>query len=129
MDKKCFYCNRPEVIGELELSKFEPVYFCSESCRAEINYFMNYYKSNEKWFFIFIGIVLFLIPLFFLTSDLSRDIIIFGQIIIVGVVAIKFPFPTPETSRWLGLKRSIVYTRWLGYTLVIGGLLATCFLG
>ena len=127
MDKKCFYCNRPEVIGELELSKFEPVCYCSESCRAEINYFMNYYKSYEKWSFIAIGIVLFLMPLFFLTSDLSREMTLFGQIIMVGVVAIKFPLPTPETSRWLGLKRSVVYTRWLGFTLVIGGLLAIFF--
>lgn len=124
MDRSCLNCKSPEVVGQIELSKYEKIDYCSDSCKTEIENFMGYWQRNQKWFCISLGIILFLMPLFLLFSpDSNKDFVLLVQFALMGILMIKFPFGTPETNKWLGLKRTIALTKGFGVLLVVSVLI------
>lgn len=46
---------------------------------------------------------------------------------LIGLVIVLFPFATPETVKWMGLKRAIIAVRTTGFLTIIFGI-AFCFL-
>lgn len=89
-------------------------------------------KNGRLFLTLIIGLTLFLpfIALIGMAFSFSGSIILISVGIItslIGVVIILFPFATPETVKWIGLKKAITTARVTGiFTVLLG--IAFCFL-
>lgn len=128
---RCAYCNKDAVeklpldlgIGSANL------HYCSESCKDEIT---KYIEEVKRYKGLFLGLILGSILIMVLVNGI---IIAINQnprlmalttcvaVGIVGITIIIFPFSTPETVRWLGIKKARIVTRILGLILIVVGLL------
>ena len=91
---KCKYC------GKVLKSNFE---FCDDEC--ENRYKETAEKDSGKIKFLAAGIILgFLIMFYGILSN--RDFMIGIGIIVMGMDIVLLPFTTPETTAFLGYKKS-----------------------
>ena len=108
--KKCRYCGK-----ELN-SNFE---FCSNEC--ENSYRKIIEKDRQKIKYFMIGIILGFLVMFY-GITLNSDFIIGIGIIVMGIDVVVLPFTTPETTTFLGYRKSKVVGRMLGILLIAVGL-------
>lgn len=108
--KKCRYCGK-----ELN-SNFE---FCSNEC--ENSYRKIIEKDRQKIKYFMIGIILGFLVMFY-GITLNSDFIIGIGIIVMGIDVVVLPFTTPETTTFLGYRKSKVVGRILGILLIAVGL-------
>lgn len=94
--KKCRYCGK-----ELN-SNFE---FCSNEC--ENSYRKIIEKDRQKIKYFMIGIILGFLVMFY-GITLNSDFIIGIGIIVMGIDVVVLPFTTPETTTFLGYRKSKV---------------------
>lgn len=111
--KKCRYCGK-----ELN-SNFE---FCSNEC--ENSYRKIIEKDRQKIKYFMIGIILGFLVMFY-GITLNSDFIIGIGIIVMGIDVVVLPFTTPETTTFLGYRKSKVVGRILGILLIAVGLQIT----
>ena len=108
--KKCRYCGK-----ELN-SNFE---FCSNEC--ENSYRKIIEKDRQKIKYFMIGIILGFLVMFY-GITLNSDFIIGIGIIVMGIDVVVLPFTTPETTTFLGYRKSKVVGRILGILLIAVGM-------
>ena len=109
--KKCRYCGK-----ELN-SNFE---FCSNEC--ENSYRKIIEKDRQKIKYFMIGIILGFLVMFYGIISNNNVFIIGIGIIVMGIDVVVLPFTTPETTTFLGYRKSKVVGRILGILLIAVGL-------
>ena len=108
--KKCRYCG-------IELNSI--FVFCSIVC--ENSYRKIIEKDRQKIKYFMIGIILGFLVMFY-GITLNSDFIIGIGIIVMGIDVVVLPFTTPETTTFLGYRKSKVVGRILGILLIAVGL-------
>lgn len=104
--------------------------YCSETCHHEIvSYAQRIYNESNRFLLLILGSVLSFLPLLllvFLTpyqhifSALATAI----PLILVGLVIIRYPFATPETVGFWGIRNSIRLAKRVGVIMILAGLSA-----
>jgi len=97
---------------------------CSEECKKEVEEFSEYVNKNAVKFLILIlsGAFSF-VPFLFLGVFIKNNI--FGimsmscPLIIIGITVIKYPFSTPETNSFFGIRKTIKLTRIIGIIFIV----------
>lgn len=91
--------------------------------------FVNYGRSFLIAIFGLLTLLLLsiFIGVFFSFSDTVILISIGVITCLIGGGIMLFPFSTPETAKWFGLKRAINWTRISGFVIILFGI-AICFL-
>lgn len=131
---RCLYCNKSSAAAPLtesttKLTGFASsgYYYCSEACHEGILQFDKRVKENSARFLVLITVsALSFIPLLVL-SFLSEYGSVFIPLscalplICIGIVLIMYPFATPETNNWWGIRKSIKVVKRSGYALVLCG--------
>lgn len=128
---KCVWCNgRDGRLEELSVSGipgYGPRRRVHPEHRAETVEFFE--RAQREWSRALIAIVslsvllMFAVPLSILLGSELLTVILAG----VGSVAIavlvwRYPFPTPQTIRWLGIRRSVAVARGAALVLSLSGL-------
>lgn len=128
---RCYYCHKENAEGVVKISsgsassaKVE-VPYCSEDCKEQLIKFSDYAEKNVTKF-----LLLLFIPL--MTMILGNgiiaamnynasyaDYITSAAVLIISLTIIKFPFATPQTNDWLGVKRAVLGVRIMGGALMI----------
>lgn len=89
----------------------------------------NRFVNSGRFFLISILGLTVLLPVSGLVGivfSFSSSIILFPVGIItslIGVVIVLFPFTTPETVEWLGLKNGIIVARITGFVTIVVGII------
>jgi len=107
---KCIYCKADHTTD-----------FCSYECREKTYEFAAFANKYFKLFIL--GIILphfLMIPGFIFLDYIS--FFLGAMFFIWGVLIIFLPFTTPDTVRWLGLKKAITVGRWCGVFMIAMGL-------
>lgn len=92
----------------------------------------RFVKQGRLFLVLIIGLTLILPAsvLVSLITSFPESIILLsvgGITVLIGGVIVLFPFATPETAKWLGLKRAMTAARLAGlFTILLG--IAICFL-
>ena len=108
--KRCKYCGK-----ELN-SNFE---FCSDECKD--NYRKITKKDAYKIKYFILGIIIgFLVMFYGVVSNTSP--VIGAGIIVMGIDIVILPFTTPETTAFLGYRKSKVAGRILGILVIAVGI-------
>ena len=108
--KKCKYC------GKKLNDNFE---FCNSNCENCYEKMVD--KDNHKIKYFILGIILGFLVMFY-GITLNSDFIIGIGIIVMGIDVVVLPFTTPETTTFLGYRKSKVVGRILGILLIAVGL-------
>ncbi|MGE5404266.1 MAG: hypothetical protein ACM3PP_04945 [Candidatus Saccharibacteria bacterium] len=126
---KCSYCNKAGAENKITLNTWSGIgkanrdfYYCSETCRQGIESFADFVNKNANLFIMVVTLsvlAMSFMSVFFLYSLLAVGCIT----IFLGLFIIKYPFATPQTNGWLGIKRAVGLTRILGAVLGVVGIL------
>ncbi|PKM76909.1 MAG: hypothetical protein CVU90_10045 [Firmicutes bacterium HGW-Firmicutes-15] len=122
---KCAYCNKSDVESRVSINTWDGLgrrdqdfYYCSDVCLREIEDFSEYVNQNAKRFLVFVGvIVLSMVFSNGLPGNASLIVSIAG--LILGILLIKYPFATPLTNQWLGIKKAVLIVRGLGFGIAL----------
>jgi YHS domain-containing protein len=134
---RCLYCNASAETSPLkqETGKIAGLghgfYFCSESCHHEIVHYAQKVNSESNRFLLLILgsslsflpflLLVFLTPYHTLFSALATAM----PLLLVGLVIIRYPFVTPETIKFWGIRKSIAVAKKAGIVMIIAGAIAT----
>ena len=108
--KKCRYCGK-DLNGNIE--------FCSDECESHYKKAMEKDELKVKYFIL--GIILGFLVMFYGIISNSRFLVGMGSIV-MGIDVILFPFTTPETTAFLGYKKSKFVGRIAGILLIAVGI-------
>ena len=108
--KKCRYCGK-ELDSDLE--------FCSNECENSNRKIIEIDRHKIKYFIL--GIILGFLVMFYGVVS-SRNCMIGGGIIVMGITVVLLPFTTPETIALFGNKKSRFIGRILGMILIAVGI-------
>ena len=109
--KKCRYCGK-ELDSDLE--------FCSNECENSYRKIIENDRHKIKYFIL--GIILGFLVMFYGVVS-SRNCMIGGGIIVMGITVVLLPFTTtPETIALFGNKKSRFIGRILGMILIAVGI-------
>ena len=108
--KKCRYCGK-ELDNNLE--------FCSNECENSYRKIIENDRHKIKYFIL--GIILGFLVMFYGVVS-SRNCMIGGGIIVMGITVVLLPFTTPETIALFGNKKSRFIGRILGMILIAVGI-------
>lgn len=130
------YCNKSTEISPLkqETGKIarpgHGFYYCSDGCHQEIvNYVDRVDRESNRFLLLILGAVLSFLPfllLIFLTPyrTVFSSLATAMPLILVGLVIIRYPFVTPETINFWGIRRSIAVAKKAGIGMIIIGVAA-----
>ena len=138
MQPRCIWSNKKS--ARLKEVKVLATNRWATSTREETCYVLPEYEAalraytadavrHGKTLMILIGMSVVLILLatalgvFGVLSDWSTLLVVAGSMVLMGGALIRFPFPTPETIRMLGVHKSIRFARLAGWLTVGVGLL------
>lgn len=113
---KCPYCNK--------ILTYDKDY-CNEYCKNKYINFINYIQKYSKLFIttiILVCISTFLCALISIPNKALGEKILSFTFILFGIIIIIFPFSTPETFKYLGVRLSTRITRILGLIVFLFGL-------
>lgn len=136
---KCYYCNNEtnntiKINGYDGFEKSEQIVFCcSENHEKEINEYINYSNRYGKRFTILICLLSILvcgaIPLAFYIKHLFLSLIVtFLPFILMGQLIYIYPFATPQSTKKIGVKNSVIKTKKLGRLMQIISLILAIIL-
>lgn len=126
---KCVYCKKiaaEEIPVDVIIGSGE-LHYCSETCKNETK---KYIEAVNKHKGLFLGLTLgstlamvlvngiiigFNLRTQLMTSTTSM------AVIVIGIAIIIFPFSTPQTVQWLGIKKAKTVARILGLLLIVLG--------
>jgi predicted nucleic acid-binding Zn ribbon protein len=135
MKEHCIWCNRRDeslrqivvvVPNRLGLRPRERALFiCSSDCEHRLRKFNDHVRRFGFLFLSLIGLSLAsLVALLFVLPKALIPVGLGSIISFIGAALMVFPFPTPETVRLLGVRRSVALVRSLGVLLLVMGVLA-----
>lgn len=103
---RCLYCGKEIGAGE----------YCSDECRKLTQSFQESVDRNAKWFVLclIVSFMLILIPLF-----TGRSLHMTFMFIAMGLTLLVFPYVTPETNAWRGVRMGKLIGRSLGAAVVL----------
>lgn len=127
---KCGFCH------QIAVEKFSPdsdinlkeLYFCSAECKKQI---VEYADTVHKKGMLFLGIIFGTVFLMVIASgmvaafncdNLYGLLITYAAMFVLGATIMVFPFCTPQTVQWFGIKKSKIIGRCLGLSLIIGAI-------
>ena len=117
---KCNYCNKksetlfPVIV---EVNKKKKTFYCdTNECKEKTISFFRYAYGKGK------------IPVFLAVISASMLLIMFGPVFnnwlfavgwaLMGLDIFIFPFGTPQTFAWLGIKKTVVVIRIMGLFII-----------
>lgn len=103
---RCLYCGKE--IGSRE--------YCSVECRELAQAFQDSVDRNAKWFVLCLmgSFLLILIPLFS-----GQSVHMTCMFIAMGLTLVVFPYVTPETNAWRGVRTGKLIGRSLGAAMAL----------
>ena len=123
---RCTFCHKAATEKfQPESNDLKEQYFCSEECKKAI---IEYIAVVNKNGMLFLGLIFGTIFLMVIANGLinalnydSRYGLLITSIAmtVIGAVIIKFPFCTPQTVQWFGIKKAKIGARCLGFVLII----------
>lgn len=128
---KCVWCNgRDERLEELSVSGipgYGPRAQVHPEHRAETEEFFE--RAQREWSraliaLVSVGVLMMIaVPLSIpLGSELATSIVGGVGNVVIAVLVWRYPFPTPLTIRWLGIRRSVAIARGAALLLALTGL-------
>lgn len=123
---KCLYCGNPAFPGyPIEEKDCAQYVCCSTACKQRAEAFLRYSNRTQYWFLalIFLAIALLSISAFAATRVLTAT-----GVAVIGISLVVFPFSTPQTVGWIGIRKSVLMVRTLGVVTLLGSLLVWFFL-
>jgi len=127
---KCVYCKRiadENILVDLVIGSGE-LHYCSETCKYETK---KHIEAVNKHKGLFLGLTLgttlamVLVNGLIIAFNLRTQLMTLttsGAVAIIGIAIIIFPFSTPQTVQWLGVKNAKAVARILGLLLIVLGL-------
>lgn len=102
-------------------------YYCSETCKEEIEKFSDYVNKNAAKFLRIIVLVLFTMifsPVIQIVTknELYVLLTIYVATVLLGATIIKYPFATPQTNQWMGIRKAVLVARILGVVIMLGSI-------
>ncbi len=133
---RCLYCNTSAEKSLLrqEAGKIagfsHKFYYCSDGCQHEIvNYIQKVNDASNQFLLLILGAALSFLP-FLLLVFLTPYHTVFTALataiplILVGLVIIRYPFVTPETIKFWGIRKSVTVAKRTGIGMIISGVAA-----
>lgn len=128
---KCVWCNgrdgRLEELSVDGIPGYGPKTQVHPEHRAETVEFFE--RAQREWSRALIAIVsvgvlmMIAVPLSIpVGSELATSIIAGVGNVVIAVLVWRYPFPTPLTIRWLGIRRSVAIARGAALVLALSGL-------
>lgn len=120
---KCIWCGKRLDNDEIEKNIYyrefdmdESFYFCCENCKKDFIRYLNDVEKNKNKFLVgLFGLVFIYVVLNIVVSILKFEILSKGILIafgcLFGILLIRFPYGTPETNKWIGIKNTIKVIR------------------
>lgn len=120
---KCIWCGKRLDNDEIEKNIYyrefdmdESFYFCCENCKKDFIRYLNDVEKNKNKFLVgLVGLVFIYVVLNIVVSILKFEILSKGILIafgcLFGILLIRFPYGTPETNKWIGIKNTIKVIR------------------
>lgn len=130
-DNKCVYCKKiavEEIPVDATVGSGE-LHYCSNTCKDETKKYIEAVNKHKGLFLgLTLGITLAMVLVngIIITFNLRTQLITFTTsmaVIVIGITIIIFPFSTPQTVQWLGIKQAKTATRILGLLLIVLGFL------
>ncbi len=129
---KCTYCHKnatEKIPAEIDIDSKEQ-YFCSGTCKQEIIEYINEVKKGKG---LFLGLILGSILIMVLANGIIIALkfdpqymlfVTFTALCVIGIAIIKYPFTTPQTVQWLGIKKAKILAKSLGLATIVCGFVA-----
>lgn len=127
---RCVYCKSiatEEIPVDVVIGSGE-LHYCSKTCKDETK---KYIEAVNKHKGLFLGLTLgttlamVLVNGLIIAFNLRTQLMTLttsGAVAIIGIEIIIFPFSTPQTVQWLGIKKAKAVARILGLLLIVLGL-------
>ncbi len=117
---KCAYCH--EEVGDphsvVAGKEKDSLICCSDTCAEKTRSFYNYFDQTKVFFFIGLAIsmvLLFVSVILLSIKHMWNGSIFMGvSISLLGLIVLLFPFATPQTFSFLGIRKAIWVTRLIG---------------
>lgn len=130
---KCIWCgkklNKNEIEKNLyytELEWNESFRFCSEHCEEKFKVFIKDVEKNKNKFLLMLfgSLIIYIIGTVMLSKiEIYQNFFAVGYFILLGLILIRYPYGTPETNKFLGIKKTINLIRGIGGLGILGSLL------
>lgn len=120
---KCIWCGKRLDNDEIEKNIYyrefdmdKSFHFCCENCKKDFIRYLNDVEKNKNKFLVgLFGLVFIYVVLNIVVSILKFEILSKGILIafgcLFGILLIRFPYGTPETNKWIGIKNTIKVIR------------------
>ena len=121
---KCIYCNRKsENLSDFAVAsgnESEKQKGCSNDCISKATSYLNYTNKHAKLFWLAIAFSLALAFMGVFFDGIFFDALTAVGVFLLGVTAISFPFATPQTVYFFGIRISKMACRVLGLAVIAG---------
>ncbi|WP_436513349.1 hypothetical protein [Clostridium thermobutyricum] len=132
---KCIWCGKRLDNDEIEkniyyreLDMDESFHFCCENCKKDFIRYLNDVEKNKNKFLVgLFGLVFIYVVLNIVVSILKFEILSKGILIafgcLFGILLIRFPYGTPETNKWIGIKNTIKVIRVMAIFIILASII------
>ena len=121
---KCIYCNRKaESLCDFTITsgnEQEKYKGCSNECTSKATSYLNYTNKYTKLFWLAIAFSLAVAFMGVFFDGVFFDALSAVGVLLLGVTTISFPFATPQTVYFFGIRISKLACRVLGLAVVAG---------
>ena len=123
--RKCFYCGKT-ASEKVRLSawnglglKEEDFYFCSESCKTEIEHFISFGNKHAPKFIVLLIVWVIVLILSYILVERENNVLYLSlPFFLLGVLLTIFPFASTPTYDMLGLKKATKLTKVIAIFLI-----------
>lgn len=130
---KCIWCGKKLDKKEVEKNLYyteiewnESFRFCSEHCEERFKVFMKDVEKNKNKFLLalFGSLIIYVIGIIILSKmEIYQNFFAAGYFTLLGLILIRYPYGTPETNKFLGIKRTINLIRGMGVLCILGSVI------
>ncbi|WP_297631533.1 hypothetical protein [uncultured Clostridium sp.] len=130
---KCIWCGKKLDKDEVQKNLYytesnwsESFRFCSEPCEEKFKIFMKDVEKNKNKFLIalFGSLAVYVIGIIVLSNvEVYQNFFAIGYFILLGLILIRYPYGTPETNKFIGIKKTINLIRGMGVLCILGSLI------
>ncbi len=137
---RCLYCNAGSETTALkqETEKIAGLdkgfHYCSDACHQGIvTYAATVSHESNRFLLLILGAAFSFIPFVLLAlltpyHGVISSLAIAMPLILVGLVITRYPFVTPETIRFWGIRKSVAVAKRLGVGMILLGVSAAVVL-
>lgn len=130
---KCIWCGKKLDKNEIEKNLYytevewnESFRFCSEHCEEKFKVFMKDVEKNiNKFLLVLFGsLIIYVIGTIILFKmEIYQNFFAAGYFALLGLIIIRYPYGTPETNKFLGIKKTINLIRGMGALCILGSMI------